>query len=92
MPRRRITERYDIHGIALDIHERMRDLYEHATDKISRSTPSSLGLFKLMEFAAAIDLAPRNRSTELRIWGPERGGHEGKAVHGGADHRGAQGG
>ena len=39
-----------------------------------------------------VDLAPRNRSTGLRIRGPERGGHEGKAVHGGADHRGAQGG
>lgn len=38
------------------------------------------------------DLAPGNRSTGLRIRGPERGGHEGKAVHGGADHRGAQGG
>ena len=39
-----------------------------------------------------VDLAPRNRSNRLRIWGPERGGHEGKAVYGGADHRGAQGG
>ena len=38
------------------------------------------------------DLAPRIRSTGLRIRGPERGDHEGKAVHGGADHRGAQGG
>lgn len=74
----------------VELIEQARDAYEKAgrgmnvnliEDKEPRYVP----------IAEANELAPRYRSTGLRIREPERGGHEGEAVDGGAIHRRLEG-
>ena len=89
-----------IDGFQCYLVELLREVLS-AQPQILKSSQPSLSLEYAFQFASmddlitdviGNDLAPRIRSTGLRIRGPERGDHEGKAVHGGADHRGAQGG